>query len=74
MIIHINRKKFEISNEEATGLEILTATGYADGYELLLLQGESDAHGGEKISPDQTVALKNGMHFRAIPTGRSLGQ
>lgn len=71
--IFINRKKYEVSPGTMTGRQILALAGYAEGYDLLLLQGEGDPTGGQLITADQPVEIKAGMHFRGIPGNRTFG-
>lgn len=71
--IFINRKKYEVSRGPMTGRQVLALAGYAEGYDLLLLQGEGDPTGGEVISADEPIDIKAGMHFRAIPGNRTFG-
>ncbi len=71
--IFINRKKYEVLPTQMTGRQILALAGYAQGYDLLLLQGEGDPTGGQLIMADQTVEIKAGLHFRAIPGDRTFG-
>jgi len=71
--IFINRKKYEVPSGAMTGREILALAGYAEGYDLLLLQGEGDPTGGEVILADQPVQIRAGLHFRAIPGNRTFG-
>jgi len=72
--IFINRRKYEVDERPMTGREILTVAGFAEGYDLLLLQGEGDPSGGQLILADQTVDIKPGLHFRAIPGNRTFGR
>ena len=70
----VNRRKVEFSSTEVTGRQILEAAGFSgQGWDLLQLQGEGDPTGGTLIMADQTVALKNGDHFRVIPGNRTFG-
>lgn len=71
--IFINRRKYEVEQGPMTGRAILAVAGFAEGYDLLLLQGEGDPTGGELILADQTMEIKAGLHFRAIPGNRTFG-
>lgn len=71
--IFINRQKFEVEEGQLTGRQILALAGFGEGYDLLLLQGESDPTGGRLISADEPVEIKAGMHFRVIPGNRTFG-
>ncbi len=72
--VFVNRRKVEFSSTEVTGRQILEAAGFTgQGWDLLQLQGEGDPTGGTLIMADQTVALKNGDHFRVIPGNRTFG-
>lgn len=71
--VFINRRKYEVEELPMTGREILAIAGFAEGYDLLLLQGEGDPSGGELILADRSVTIKPGMHFRAIPGNRTFG-
>ena len=71
--IFINRRKFEVDEVEATAREILAIAGLGEGYDLLLLQGEGDPTGGRCILADETVELRSGLHFNAIPGNCTFG-
>lgn len=71
--IHINRQKYETDSHELTGRAVLAIAGLGEDHDLFLLQGEGDRTGGSPIGLDQTVELKPGMHFRAIPSNRNFG-
>jgi len=71
--IFINRRKYDVEARSMTGREILAVAGFAEGYDLLLLQGEGDPTGGEVILADQPVDIRAGMHFRVIPGNRTFG-
>ena len=62
-VIHVNKKEFKVTENALTGQQILTLAGYSvDQYDLFLVQGQKD----EQILPDQTLEMKNGLHFNAI--------
>jgi len=72
--VFVNRRKVEFSTTEVTGKQLLETAGFTgQGWDLLQLQGEGDPTGGTLIMWDQTVALKNGDHFRVIPGNRTFG-
>jgi hypothetical protein len=71
--IFINRTKYEVERGPMTGREILAVAGFTEGYDLLLLQGEGDASGGEVILAEQVVEIVPGLHFRVIPGNRTFG-
>jgi len=71
--IFINRRKYEVEPRSMTGREILALAGFAEGYDLLLLQGEGDPAGGDLLLADQSVEIKPGLHLRAIPGNRTFG-
>ena len=71
--IFVNRKKFEAPSRSMTGRDILGLAGFADDHDLFLLQGEGDASGGTPVGLDQTLEIKAGLHFRAIPGNRNFG-
>jgi hypothetical protein len=62
-VIHVNKKQFKVAENTLTGQQILTLAGYSvDQYDLFLVHG----HDSDQIQPDQTVEIKNGLHFNAI--------
>jgi hypothetical protein len=69
----INRTKYEVDEGAMTGREILAVAGFGTDYDLFLLQGEGDPSGGRQIGPDESVDIKPGLHFRAIPGNRTFG-
>ncbi|MBA3734965.1 MAG: multiubiquitin domain-containing protein [Actinobacteria bacterium] len=71
--IHINRRPISTEAATLTGDQILGLGDYGNDYDLYLLQGEGDPTGGRKVEPSESVALKNGMHFRAIPNNANFG-
>lgn len=71
--IFINRTRYEAPREEMTGREILALAGFGEDHDLFLLQGEGDPTGGTPIGLDQTIHVKAGQHFRAIPGNRNFG-
>jgi hypothetical protein len=71
--IAINRRRFEAPETPMSGSEILALASYGADYELYLLKGEGDPTGGQLVAPDEKIAMKNGMHFRAIPGNANFG-
>jgi len=72
-IIHIFVKKgtqpevkLELTTDHATGLEIKTRAGGGTQDGLYL----KDDGSVREIDDNQTVHLKNGMHFSLVPNGR----
>ena len=62
-VIHVNKKELKVTENALTGRQILTLAGYSvDQYDLFLVHGQKD----EEIKPDQTVEMKNDLHFNAI--------
>jgi hypothetical protein len=61
--IFVNKKKIEVAEENLTGSQILQKAGLkADEYDLFLVHGQQS----DKIAPDQSIHIENGMHFNAI--------
>lgn len=56
-----------------TGLEILDLAGYDASYDLFRLDGERGSPAGAPVGHDDSVELKNGLHFRAIPRDANFG-
>jgi len=75
MAIHvfINRRKVELPSSPQTGEQILDAGDYGPDYSLFLLEGEGDPSGGMQIDRSESIDVKNGMHFRAIPGNANFG-
>jgi hypothetical protein len=73
MPIFINRVKYDTSARALTGRQILGIAGLGGDHDLFLLQGEGDPTGGTPVGLDQTIEIKPGMHFRAIPGNRNFG-
>lgn len=71
--IHVNRNTYKTDERELRGREILGLGGLGEDHDLFLLQGEGDRTGGSPVGLDQTVTIKPGMHFRAIPSNRNFG-
>lgn len=71
--IFVNRRKYEATAGPMTGREILALAGFAEGYDLLTLQGEGDPSGGDVVLADQVIDIRAGMRFRVIPGNRTFG-
>jgi hypothetical protein len=72
--IFVNRRRLELSQTEITGAALLQAAQFeGDGWDLLKLQGEGDPTGGALIQATDTIQLKSGDRFRAIPGNRTFG-
>jgi len=71
--IFINRQRYEAPSDEMTGLAILELAGFGADHDLFLLHGEGDPSGGLPIGLEQTVEVKAGQHYRAIPANRNFG-
>lgn len=71
--IFVNRRKVDAPPGPATGREILALVDLGEGYDIKLLQGEGDPTGGECILADQTVEIRPGLHFRAVPGNCTFG-
>jgi len=62
-VIFVNKKQLKVAEKTLTGQQILALAGYAvDKYDLFLVQGQKD----EQIKPEQSVEMKDGLHFNAI--------
>lgn len=63
-VIFVNKQPTKVSEDKLTGREVLEKAGLKpDDYDLYLVQGQTT----HQIGPDQTVDIKNGLHFNAIP-------
>ena len=71
--IFVNRTKYEATRESLSGREILAIAGFGPDHDLFLLQGEGDPTGGTPIGLDQSIEVKPGQHYRAIPGNRNFG-
>ncbi len=63
--IFVNGKRFTTTSSELTGDQIKNLASIPQNYELFLVHGNES----EPIGPTQPVIIKNGEHFRAIPSG-----
>jgi hypothetical protein len=72
-VIHINSRRFEAPRSPMSVLELHELAGYDASYILFRLQGEGDPSGGEQLANDSSIELKNGLHFRGIPSNANFG-
>ncbi len=73
--VFVNRKRVDFEQSQVAAAELLTRAGFTGNeWELLQLQGEGDPSGGTLLLFNQTVSLKNGLHFRVIPGNRTFGE
>ena len=63
--IFVNNKRFVTTSPQLSGNGIKQLANVPQNYELFLIHGNQS----EPIGPDQTLEIKNGEHFRAIPPG-----
>lgn len=61
-VIFVNKNQIRVSEDELTGNQILQKAGISQEYDLFLVRGQES----QKIEPDETVNIKNGLHFRVI--------
>lgn len=62
-VIFVNKKEITTTEDKLSGKQILTlARLKPEEYDLFLVHGQTS----DKIEPDQTVEIKNGMRFNAI--------
>jgi hypothetical protein len=62
-VIFVNKKQLKVTQETLTGQQILQLANFdVNQYDLFLVKGESS----EQIQPNQSVEIKNGLHFNAI--------
>ena len=62
-VIFVNKKEITVTEDKLNGKQILTlARLKPEEYDLFLVHGQTS----EKIEPDQTVEIKDGMRFNAI--------
>lgn len=71
--IFINRREIAVAGGNMTGEQILNAGEYGPDYNLFLLRGEGDPSGGAPVGREESLDVKNGMHFRAIPGNANFG-
>ena len=63
--IFINEKLFKTTSPSLTGDQIKALANVPSNYELFLTHGNMS----EPVGPNQSIEIKNGEHFRAIPPG-----
>lgn len=63
--IFVNNQQFKTSADELTGAEIKALAGVPSDYELFEVKGDQTLPVGDA----QKIAIRNGLHFRAIPSG-----
>lgn len=62
-IFFVNKRELRTKEERLQGSQILQLAGLdVNQYDLFLVHGQKS----EKILPDQSVIIENGMHFNAI--------
>jgi hypothetical protein len=62
-VIFVNKKQLKVTEASLTGQQILALAGYdVNQYDLFLIHGQQS----EQIQPNQTVEIRNGLHFNAI--------
>jgi hypothetical protein len=72
--VFVNKREVEPETSDLTGAGLLQAAGFqGEKWDLFRLQGEGDKSGGELITAEQELHLKNGEHFRVIPGDRTFG-
>ena len=59
------QKKVDFNTDHVTGLQIKQQAGVPTDYDLARRQGQKL----ELITNDQTIEIKNGDHFVALPPG-----
>ena len=60
-----DKKKIEFDTDQVTGLQIKQRAGVPADYDLARRQGKKL----ELVTNDQTVEIKDGEHFVALPPG-----
>jgi hypothetical protein len=60
-----DQRKIEFDTDHVTGLQIKQKAGVPVDYDLARRQGQKL----ELITNDQTIEIKNGEHFVALPPG-----
>lgn len=69
--IFVNKQRIETSADELTGAQILDLAGLsADQYDLFLVKDDGKS---EQIGPNQSVKIRDGLHFNAITKGVNFG-
>ena len=60
-----DQKKIEFNTDQVTGLQIKVAAGVPGDYDLARRLGQKL----ELVTNDQTIQIKDGEHFVALPPG-----
>ena len=60
-----DQKKIEFNTDHVTGLQIKQKAGVPADYDLARRQGQKL----ELVTNDQTIEIRNGEHFVALPPG-----
>ncbi len=60
-----DKRKIEFDMDHVTGLQIKQQAGIPTDYDLARRQGQKL----ELVTNDQTIEIKNGEHFVALPPG-----
>ncbi len=63
--IFVNNKRFTTDSDQLTSDQIKQLASIPPNYELFVVHGNESV----PIGPSQTVEIRNGEHFRAIPPG-----
>lgn len=62
-IIFVNKKQIPVTEDVLTGQQILEKAGLdVNQYDLFQVHGQTS----QKIEPNQSVDIRNGLHFNAI--------
>lgn len=71
--IFINKVLHEVAAGPSTGGAVKQAGGYGADFDLFVLQGEGD-RAGRLVADGEAIAIKPGLHFRALPANRNFGR
>ena len=62
-VIFVNKKELRVTAGTLTGSQILRLASFdSTQYDLFLVQGQQSS----QVGPDQSVEIRNGLHFNAI--------
>ncbi len=62
-VIFVNKKELRVAENSLTGSQILQRASFdPNQYDLFLVQGQQST----QIGRDQSVEIRNGLHFNAI--------
>ncbi len=62
-VVFVNKQQVKLTEDRLTGKQILEKAGInPNEFDLYLVQGQNS----QKIELNQTVDIKNGLHFNAI--------